>query len=153
MKKLSALFDELGTKIKYHEKINPAVSSASVGWHIAHTTLAAKQIIEQLEKSDSANYKWKFNTPRFFVFLMNKIPRGKGKAPKSVQVEDGFTKDNLNMYITIIQDKVKVLEAMDVKKNFIHPYFGMLNLKATIKTLLIHTNHHIRIIDDIIKKS
>jgi hypothetical protein len=153
MKKLSALFDELATKIEYYEKINPAVSSASIGWHIAHTTLAAKQIIEQLEKSDPTNYKWKFNTPRFFVFLINKIPRGKGKAPKSVQVEEGFTKDNLNMYITIIQDKIKVLDTMDAKKNFIHPYFGMLHLKGTIKTLLIHTNHHIQIINDIINKS
>jgi hypothetical protein len=153
MEKLTVLFDELATKIEYHQKINPAVSSASVGWHIAHTTLAAKQIIEQLEKSDPANYKWKFSTPRFFVFLMNKIPRGKGKAPKSVQVEEGFTIDILNSYIAIVQDKVKILDTMDAKKNFLHPYFGMLNLKATIKTLLIHTNHHIKIIDDIIKKS
>jgi hypothetical protein len=153
MKKLSALFDYLATKIEYHQKINPTVSSASVGWHIAHTTLAAKQIIEQLEKSDPASYKWKFNSPRFFVFLMNKIPRGKGKAPKSVQIEEGFTIDSLNSFIAVIQEKVKMLSTMEAKKNFIHPYFGMLHLKATIKTLLIHTNHHIKIIDDIIKKS
>lgn len=151
MENLSALFDELTTKIEFHEKINAAVSSASVGWHIAHTTLAAKQIIEQLEKSDPANYKWKFNTARFFVFLMNKIPRGKGKAPKSVQVEECFTIDSLNRYITIIQEKVKVLDTMEAKKNFLHPYFGMLHSKATVKTLLIHTNHHIKIINDIIK--
>lgn len=151
MKKLLILFDELATKVEYHEKINPAISSASVGWHIAHATLAAKQIIEQLEKSDPANYRWKFNTPRFFVFLMNKIPRGKGKAPKSVQVEEDFTVDSLNRDITLIHEKVKILDTMDIKKNFLHPYFGMLHLKSTIKTLQIHTNHHIGIINDIIK--
>jgi hypothetical protein len=151
MEKLSALFDELATKIEYHEKINPIVSSASVGWHIAHATLAGKQIIEQLEKSEPANYKWKFNKARFFVFLMNKIPRGKAKAPKSVQIDEGFTKESLNNYIAIIQQKIKVLNEMDNKKNFIHPFFGMLNLKETIKTLEIHTNHHIKIIYDIIK--
>jgi hypothetical protein len=152
MKNLSKLFDELATKIEHFEKINLAVSSATVGWHIAHTTLAAKKIIEQLEKSDPANYKWKFNSPRFFVFLMKKIPRGKAKAPKSVQIEEGFTIDSLNMYIDFIKTKVKILDTMDSKNNFLHPYFGMLNLKATIKTLLIHTNHHIKIINDIIKK-
>jgi hypothetical protein len=151
MKKLSALFDELTTKIEFHEKINPAVSLASVGWHIAHTTLAAKQIIEQLEKSDPANYKWKFNTARFFVLLMNKIPRGKGKAPKSIQVEDSFTMEDLKRYVILAKAKVATLQEMASRKNFLHPYFGMLHLKSTIKMLKIHTNHHIQIINDITK--
>ncbi len=153
MQKLFSLIDELSNKIEQHEKINSKISSASVGWHIAHSTIVVKQIVEQLEKSDPAVYKWKFSMPRSIVFLMNKIPRGKGKAPKSVQVEDNFTIERLKKFIDIAQEKATMLDGMDDKKNFQHPYFGMLHVKSTLKFLLIHTNHHIQIIDDVIKAS
>jgi hypothetical protein len=151
MESLSELIDKLSAQVKYHDKINTTISSASVGWHIAHSTLVIKQIIEQLEKSDSTNYKWKFNTPRFFVFLMNKIPRGKGKAPKAVQIDEVFTVESLHKYLIGIKEKTLILSGLDKNKNFTHPYFGMLNLKHTIKTLQIHTKHHIEIINDIVK--
>jgi hypothetical protein len=150
MQQLSSIIDELSSKIKQHEKINSAVSLASVGWHIAHSTIVIKQIIEQLEKSDPAVYKWKFSMPRLVVFLMNKIPRGKGKAPKSVLVDDKFTIETLKKYITVAREKVKLLDSFNPKKNFQHPYFGMLHVKSTLKFLLIHTNHHMQIIDDVI---
>jgi hypothetical protein len=153
MEKLSSIIDELSSKIDQYEKINAKISSASVGWHIAHSTIVIKQIVEQLEKSEPATYKWKFSMPRLIVFLMNKIPRGKAKAPKSVQVDDNFTIEILKKYIDVAKEKVKLLDSMDSKKNFLHPYFGMLRTKSTLKFLLIHTNHHLQIIDDAIKAS
>jgi hypothetical protein len=150
MQQLLSLINVLSSKIEQQEKINVDVSSVSVGWHIAHSTIVIKQIVEQLEKSDPATYKWKFSLPRFIVFFMNKIPRGKGKAPQSVQVDDNFTIESLKKYITLAQEKAKMLNDMDAEKNFLHPYFGMLNVKSTIKFLQIHSNHHIQIIDDVI---
>ncbi len=150
MQQLFLLIDDLSNKIEQHEKINATVSSATVGWHIAHSTIVIKQIVEQLEKSDGTAYKWKFSMPRFIVFLMNKIPRGKGKAPQSVQVDDNFTIEILKKYIAVAQQKAKMFVGMDERKNFQHPYFGMLNVKSTIKFLKIHTKHHIQIIEDVI---
>jgi hypothetical protein len=41
----------------------------------------------------------------------------------------------------------------DLEKNsfFIHPLFKQLNKKQTIKFLKLHTNHHFKIIKDILK--
>lgn len=150
MQELSKLIDELGNKIEQHEKINTIVSSVTVGWHIAHSTLVIKQIVEQLEKSDTTAYKWKFNIPRFVVFLSNKIPRGKGKAPKSVQVNDSVSKESLKRYIATAKESANSLKDMSAKKHFKHPYFGTLNVKSTFKFLQIHTSHHIQIIEDVI---
>jgi hypothetical protein len=150
MDNLENLIDTLSIKVTDFEKINTKISSVSVGWHIAHSTLVIKQIIEQLEKSDIKDYKWEFNLSRFFVFSLNKIPRGKGKAPKSVQIEDDFTIENLKKYLEIAKSKVIQINTLQNNSYFTHPFFGKLNLKASKKMLQIHTKHHIKIIEDII---
>jgi hypothetical protein len=83
MKKLIELINELETKITHFEILNVNVSAGSVGWHIHHCLLVGLNIIQAVEKSDAGNYKWKFNTRKALVFTLNKIPRGKAKAPES----------------------------------------------------------------------
>ena len=46
---------------------------------------------------------------------------------------------------------MEVLNILETRYFFTHPYFDNLNLKATIKMLKLHTKHHINIINDIIK--
>ncbi len=153
MEPLVSVFNQLSTKVSEYKKICPEVSKADVGWHIAHSTIVVKQIIEQLEKSTPENYKWTFNKARFFVFAMNKIPRGKAKAPNSVQVDGEITTEILQKFIEKANEKLNLLASMHPKQNFVHPFFGMLDLKGTKKVLLMHTAHHIQIINDIIKKA
>ena len=81
MNRLTALVNELETKIQHSEKINHTVSKSSVGWHIQHSLLVALQIITTVEKSNPADYRHKFSFPKFLVFTINKNPRGKAKAP------------------------------------------------------------------------
>ncbi len=153
MENIVALLKELNGHTEHKDKLDSNVSAVSVGWHIAHITLVVKQIVEQVNKSNPVEYKWKFNKSRFFVFTLGKIPRGKGKAPKAVQVEKVPEKDELEKYIDFALEKFKILDTLNASQHFIHPYFGMLHVKATKRMLHIHTNHHMRIIRDIIKKS
>ncbi len=151
MDKLILLLDNLESKIPHSEKLNPAVSRSSVGWHIEHTMMATFQIIHAVEKSNPEKYSRKFNPKRLLVFTINKIPRGRGKAPKSVLPPGEFSIDKIKEDIQKLKSKVSVLTNLHHSSFFEHPYFGNLNLKDTIKFLNIHTKHHLKIIDDIIK--
>ena len=150
MKKLLALLNNLETKIPYNEKLNTAVSASSVGWHIQHTVLAAHKMIAAVEQSNPENYRWTFNLKRTLVFTLNKIPRGKGKAPKSVLPTEAFNPDSLLSDIQLLKEKIHTLDSLPANHFFNHPYFGSLNVKGTQKILELHTRHHIDIINEII---
>lgn len=151
MNRLTALVNELETKIRHSEKINTVISKTAVGWHIQHSLLVALQIINAVEKSNPADYKYKFSFPKFLVYTLNKIPRGKAKAPERVMPREAFNTDDLKKDIELLKSRITVLNSLHPGNFFVHPYFGNLNLKATIKMLRLHTKHHINIINDIIK--
>lgn len=151
MEKLIALINELETKIPHSEKINTTISAGSVGWHIHHSLLVCLQIIQAVEKSDPKNYKWKFNLNKSFVYTFNKIPRGKGKAPESVKPKELMDTAEMKKTFELLKARLPVLETLQPNNYFNHPYFGNLNVKATIKMLKLHTKHHISIINDIVK--
>ena len=151
MQKLQKYLAELETKIPNLEDYNPTVSKSNVGWHIEHILLTIKMIIEAVEKSNPANYTWSFKLSRIVVFTMNKIPRGRAKAPKVV-VPKTYDEQTLLEHLKIVTLKIQGLENMSSDKYFDHPYFGNLRLNKTIKFLEIHTKHHLEIINDIIDK-
>ena len=85
MSNLKTLVNQLESHIVDFEKTSVAISQSSIGWHIDHSLMVINGIIEQLKKSNPENYKWQFNWNRIFIQSINKIPRGKAKAPKVVQ--------------------------------------------------------------------
>ena len=150
MQKLLKYVKELESKIPNLEDYNPEISKSNVGWHIEHILLTIKMIIEAVEKSNPANYTWSFKLSRIVVFTMNKIPRGRAKAPKVV-VPKTYDEQTLLEHLKIVTEKIQGLENMSSDKYFEHPYFGNLRLNKTIKFLEIHTKHHLEIINDILK--
>jgi len=153
MDKLSELLKELESRIPNQELINQAISKSTVGWHIEHTLLTINLIIRALKNSNTKDYKRKFNFPRLLVFSMNKIPRGRAKSPKVVQPKDNLNVESLKKHFEIAAERIKGLSGLSTDNFFEHPVFGNLNLKPTIKFLNIHTKHHIKIINDIIKSA
>jgi hypothetical protein len=151
MQKLQKYLAELETKIPNLEDYNPTVSKSNVGWHIEHSLLTIERIIEAVQKSNPDNYKWSFKLPRILVFTMNKMPRGRAKAPKIV-VPNTYDEQSLLEHLKNVTLKIQELENMSPDKYLEHPYFGNLRLNKTIKCLEIHTKHHLEIINDIIDK-
>jgi hypothetical protein len=149
---LERLLTQLETHFEDYKKSNPTVSQVAVGWHIDHTLLAFNSIVTALKKSNPANYKWQFNLNRFFVKdVLGKIPRGKGKAPKTVTPVDETNLEKLKENLLKAREGIIDLETLNANSYFPHPYFGNLKLKTALWFLKTHTKHHLKIIEDICK--
>jgi hypothetical protein len=151
MKNLDAILPELANYITQHNQSNTAISEAAVGWHIEHSLLVIKQITATVAQSEPKLYKSKFNVKRFFVFLTKTIPRGKAKAPKVVIPVDEITIETLQESLKNTYQAITYLKDCEEHQYFMHPFFGQLNKKQTIQFLAIHTQHHLKIIRDILK--
>ena len=66
------------------------------------------------------------------VFTMQKIPRGKAKAPKKVQPTIAYNKETLTAHARITKEKLNELKSLKPNNYFEHPFFGKLNLKSSI---------------------
>jgi hypothetical protein len=151
MPKLHALINQLETKIEHSEKLNPAISKASVGWHVQHSLMVVLQIINAMEKSNAAEYQYKFSMRKFIVYTLNKIPRGKARAPEVAVPKEKMNADEMMKTIDLLKTRLSVLDTLQPDNYFRHPLFGNLNVKAAVKMLKLHTSHHLYIINDIIK--
>lgn len=147
---INSILIDLASKFDDFNRMNTVVSKSSVGWHIEHSLKTIDQIVTACKKSDSTTYRWKFKLNRFLIMdVLHKIPRGKAKAPKVVQPEGEISKESLQLHLEKVQQNLE--NWVDLNKNcyFTHPFFGSLNKKATEKFLVLHTKHHLQIIEDI----
>ena len=151
MEKLKDVINKLEALASKLDMANESVSKVPVAWHIEHSLLTIEMIIYQLKRSDPSAFKSKFSFPKFFVFTFGKIPRGKAQSPRPVQPKGNITLESLKTHCILAIDKVNELAGMKSNSHFEHPIFGKLNLKSTKRFLEIHTNHHLAIINDIIK--
>ncbi len=151
MKKLENQIEVLESFVTKHELINQRISTSSVGWHIEHSLLVINSIIDTLSKSNQEDYKPAFNWRKQLVFIRKQIPRGKARAPKSV-VPSGFDLERLLNHIQKTKISIKGLSHLHAGQFFKHPGLGHLTLKDTQIFIEIHTNHHLKIIKDIITK-
>lgn len=151
MKQLESQIKQLATFLPNFETTNLEVSAASVGWHIEHSLLVIKQITATVAQSDPKVYQRKFNFTRFWVFLLSYIPRGKAKAPKVVIPGEDLNLKALEESVTHAIQAVAYLKGCQKYQHFMHPFFGVLNQQQTIRFLAIHTRHHLKIIQDIMK--
>jgi hypothetical protein len=151
MNPLHKLLLQLENHIPNLDKTNSKISSSSIGWQIDHCLLVINGIIDQLEVSNPTEFQSKFNFPKFMVFTMGKIPRGKARAPKTVNPTEKATVIELQTKIELAKKNILKLTSFSENLFFKHPFFGDLNKKQTEKFLAIHTKHHLKIIQDILK--
>ena len=147
---LEILLNELEAHLSNHEAMNLKVSQSTVGWQIEHTLLTINGIVGAVQQSNPKDYKWKFSFIKIIILATKKIPRGKAKAPKIVVPKADIPFADLQQHLAKARETIKGLETVSKDHFFEHPYFGKLKLKETIRFLEIHTNHHLKIIRDII---
>jgi hypothetical protein len=152
MKELNDLIRQIENNLPQWEKQNTTISHATVGWQLDHSLLVINGIIAQLAKSKPKDYQWRPNWKRVYIKLRNNIPRGKAKAPKQVLPVDAIAIEDLQNKLALAKSNIALLEKLQKNSFFTHPYFGDLNLKAAIWFLKLHTQHHLKIVNDIINK-
>lgn len=150
MKSLPALITELESKLPLLDQKNESISQATVGWHVEHSLLALIKMISAVEHSNPADYKWKFNIKRTIVLTMGKIPRGRARVPESVKPAAEMSLANITALIEKAKQKTELFEKLPGNNFFTHPVFGDVRLRQARRVIAIHTDHHIKIINDIL---
>ena len=151
MNPLHHILLQLENHIPNLDKTNSKVSNSTVGWQIDHSLLVINGIVEQLEISNPNEFQPKWNFPKFMVFTTGKIPRGKAKAPKVVIPTQVATQEELKDKLETAKNNILKLNSFSENSFFKHPFFKDLNVKQTEKFLVIHTKHHLKIIQDILR--
>jgi hypothetical protein len=150
MKSLPPILANLHSKLDDFEQLNTTISKSSVGWHIAHSLKTIDLIVIACKNSNPSKYQWKFKLNRFLILdVIQKIPRGKARAPKVVQPEGEISKETLQLHLEKAQQNLENWGDLNKNCYFTHPFFCNLNKKATEKFLVLHTKHHLQIIEDI----
>lgn len=151
MQDLKNLISQLESKIPFFDKANPSVSNSTVGWQIEHSLKTIHQISLAVKNSNPIEYQWKFNKSKLFISIIGFIPRGKAKAPKVVLPDGTISEESLTNSLQNVKTIIEEWKSLDKNAYFQHPFFGNLNKKSTEWFLKLHTNHHLKIVNDICK--
>ncbi|UII74517.1 DUF1569 domain-containing protein [Flagellimonas sp. HMM57] len=142
---------ELASYIKYRDSIDPNVSKVPVAWHVDHSLRTINEIYKAVKKSNPEEYRGSIHLGRSFLLLINKIPRGRAEAPKIVTPPDTILTDSLYIHLNEARFNLDAYDSVPEKAFFTHPYLGRLKKKTAKRFIEIHTEHHLKIIRDIIK--
>ena len=151
MNKINNLLNELEAQITNYSKLNQAISDGNVGWHIVHSCLVINSVCGAVLKSDPSKFIKKFSFKAFLVLLLNSFPRGKAKAPSFTMPSEELSPASILQSIQTARASIEALSKAEKNQYFTHPFFGDLHTADTIKFLAVHTNHHLKIIKDILK--
>ncbi len=151
MNKINNLLNNLEAQIENYSSLNKAISEGNVGWHIVHSCLVINSVCGAVCKSDPSKFIKKFSFKAFLVLLLNSFPRGKAKAPSFTLPSEELSPASILKSIQASRASIEALAKADKNQYFTHPIFGDLNTGQTFKFLAVHTNHHLKIIKDIVK--
>lgn len=149
--KLSIYLDTIESYIPRFEENNLKVSKSTVGWQLDHCLKVINNVSTALETSDSELYKNNFSVLGKLFLALGYFPRGKGKAPKHVIPPEVILKADLISQLESARSNVKNIANLDTNAFFKHPLFGDINTKRVYRFLEVHTNHHLKIIKDMLK--
>ncbi len=147
---LRSQLEELETNIEYQDRLDREISEVGVAWHLDHMLKVINRIYDNLESSNPEDYQRNINFTRMAVFISGSMPRGRGKAPKSVTPPENIKTEDILSQLLEARQKLSKIDSLHEKANFEHPVFGQLNRKQSKRFIEIHTNHHLKIIKDIL---
>ncbi|MGB3606710.1 MAG: DUF1569 domain-containing protein [Psychroserpens sp.] len=150
VKKLNHSITVLESLLEKQAISNPKISRSNIAWHIDHSLKVINNVSTAIQNSDPKSYVNNFSLLGKLFFTLGFFPRGKAKAPKHVLPPEVIAKQDLISQIELAKNNVKSIASLDKNAFFKHPMFGNVNTPRIYRFLYMHTNHHLKIIDDII---
>jgi len=123
-------------------------SAWCVAEHLDHTIKVASATIQVLLKPFNPTLPRGIKVMGRLVLTFGWMPRGWGKAPEKLTGTPA-TADALNARLTeldALTDRALVATTRDKVPILRHPLFGGLTFSESLAFIVIHTNHHLKII-------
>ena len=152
LNKVKIALNSLEAHIENNTVSNTKVSKSDIAWHIDHSLKVINNVVFAMQKSDPNAYKNNFSFLGKIFFTLGFFPRGKAKAPKHVKPPEVILKEDIISQMQLAKTNIETIASLDKNAFFKHPLFGDINTKRANRFLVLHTNHHLKIIDDIIRK-
>jgi len=150
--KANFTINTLESHIENREVSNPKISKANVAWHIDHSLKVINNVIIALQNSDPKTYKNNLSFLGRIILLIGSFPRGRAKAPKTVIPPKVILEEDIITQFKAVKKNIKLIDTLDKNAYFKHPIFGNINKAKIYRFIELHTKHHLKIIDDILRK-
>ncbi len=122
--------------------------------HLEHLTVTGRSTIMRIEEALQNKHKKEVNPDGRKLFKLGAIPRGKTKSPNFAKPKDTNIKKIKNSFsrfqkqMMMLSDQLKTISNHDGTSE--HPLLGYLTPKQWLQFVLIHQNHHLEIITEIL---
>ena len=150
-KVLEPLLADIENAIQFRDQKDLAVSKVDVAWQLDHMLKVINRITDTLERSNPDAYSSSINAARTMSLTAGYIPRGRAQSPDVVRPPEIIITEDIYAQLEDARANINTLIALDKNANFEHPYFGQLNKGQAVRFLEVHTKHHLKIVDDILK--
>lgn len=130
------------------------VSGWSVAEQLDHVTLVLASGTALLESPDESPERG-INLLGRTLLTLGWLPRGVAKSPKGVRPV-GASAGEIRERIEQVRQRLRSLrgrrELLEGRRPlFRHPYFGGLTPRQGVRFLAVHTHHHLKIVDEILR--
>jgi len=147
---MSSRINEIESYLPHRLALNTEISSSNVAWQLDHSLKAIINITQALEDSSPEQYSLNFNFSRTIIFTAGDFLRGVAQAPASVMPPDTITMEALTNQIDLAKEKLMIIQELPDKSSMHHDTFGLLDRNEAARLIEVHTDHHLKIIQDIL---
>jgi len=151
MDKIEIQLQKIESLLSKIDVTNEKVSKASLGWHLEHLLLILNSSLKGLTITNPKDYNPKFSLKKFVFLNFGMIPRGKIRAPKQFIPLEVPTQESILKLINLAKTRLEAVKNVPEKSFITHPFLGDFDKKTTLRFLWLHSNHHLKIVDDILK--
>ena len=149
---LQKQFDQLENYLNKGDLLASEISKKGIYWHVDHCVRILEGIPEAMRTSKEEDYQHKSNLSKLIIMNTGWIPRGKGKSPKHVLPDETqLDADTIHKRSDRAWHQVNSVSDLPDTAHFRHPLFGSLKRDKALRFMKIHTNHHLKIMRDIVK--